>query len=435
MSDNLPPGSYGLPLLGETLAWAGDPFGFMQTRFEKHGPVFKTKLFGNETACFVDAEGWSRFLDEGYILREDGVAPHLSKLVGQTTLPFVDGATHKRHKKLLLEAFKPGPMRGYVPAVMPIFDRYFDKWAKRGQLSIYPEIERMTLVMFNTLFAGMDPEKEDPEFQRQLDTFMAGILALPLPFGAYKKGLAAHDWLVDYLLALVEERRENPGADSISFMIGAKDDDGNGLTNQQIADELVHVYFAGYGAMSANYGYALIALAKHPEVRDRLLAEIQDKTSAEPTFDELLGLEYAGQFFKELMRFYPVVPQTFFGRVVKPFEIHGYQIPEGWKATGVVGAALYDPARFSKPEVFDPDRFGPDRKEDEPAPHTFVPQGGGPPEGHRCLGESVSALVMKIFLTRLLPHYTWELTEEPGLARTFPASPKGGVPVRFQKKT
>lgn len=434
MSDKLPPGSYGLPVLGETLAWAGDPFGFMEARFQKHGPVFKTKLFGKPTVCFADAEGWSKFLDEGHVHRAGGTAPHISKLVGDQTLPFVDGAGHKRTKRLLLSAFKPEPMRGYVPVVTPIFDRYFERWAERGRLPIYPELERMTLVMFNTLFAGMDPTDENEEFQRHLGKFMDGILALPLPFGAYKNGLASHGWLVNYLRAIVQARRAEPGVDSISYMIAAQDDEGRGLTDQQITEELVHVYFAGYGAMSANYGYALIALAKHPEVRERLLEEIQEKTSAEPTFDELHGLEYAGQFFKEIMRFYPVVPQTFMGRVVKPIEIHGYEIPAGWSATGVVGSALGDAARYERPEVFDPDRFGPDRREDEPAPHTYVPQGGGPPDGHRCLGESVSALVMKVFLARLLPKYTWDLTEEPGLARTFPASPKGGVPVHFRVK-
>ena len=208
----------------------------------------------------------------------------------------------------------------------------------------------MTLVMFNTLVAGADPTLVDEEFQHHLVTFMDGILALPLPFpwGAYQKGLRSRDWLIDNLLSTVKRRRVEPQKDAISYMIAASDDDG-GLSDEQIAAELVHVYFAGFGAMSSNYGYALITLAKHPDIRAKLLAEIEEKTSSEPTLEELQELRYAGQFFKEIMRFYPIVPQTFMGQVIKEMEVGGYHVPAGWKITGVVGASLYDAKRFSRP--------------------------------------------------------------------------------------
>jgi cytochrome P450 len=100
-------------------------------------------------------------------------------------------------------------------------------------------------------------------------------------------------------------------------------------------------------------------------------------------------------------------------RVVKPVEIHGFQVPPGWLATGVIYSSMHNERVYADAERFDPDRFAPQRAEDKKAENAFVAQGGGPPEGHRCLGESVSAIVMKLFLARLLRDYTWELLEQP----------------------
>lgn len=37
----LPPGSYGLPFLGETIAWRRDPLNFLRRRYECYGRIFK----------------------------------------------------------------------------------------------------------------------------------------------------------------------------------------------------------------------------------------------------------------------------------------------------------------------------------------------------------------------------------------------------------
>ena len=47
---NLPPGSTGLPLLGETLDFMKDPFRFLERKVMAHGPISKTSLLGKKTA-------------------------------------------------------------------------------------------------------------------------------------------------------------------------------------------------------------------------------------------------------------------------------------------------------------------------------------------------------------------------------------------------
>ena len=52
----LPPGRSGLPLLGEVLAFARDPYDFYESRFRAHGPVFRTKFFRDPVVCLQGHE-------------------------------------------------------------------------------------------------------------------------------------------------------------------------------------------------------------------------------------------------------------------------------------------------------------------------------------------------------------------------------------------
>lgn len=42
-----PPGSFGLPIIGETIGFLGDP-DFVKKRQRKYGSLFKTSIFGRK---------------------------------------------------------------------------------------------------------------------------------------------------------------------------------------------------------------------------------------------------------------------------------------------------------------------------------------------------------------------------------------------------
>jgi cytochrome P450 len=432
-SAGIPPGSLGLPWLGETLQWMSDPFRFCEERFRAHGPVFKSRILGDTVLFCTGPAAFTKFLDTEHFSRQGAAPPHVEALVGQGTLPFVEGPGQRRNKRLLLQAFRQGPTRGYVEAVTPIIDRCLARWADQGDLLWFPEIERMTMQIFDTLVAGADPQAENERLRVDLDTFLRGILALPLPIGGYARALKARDRILAYLREVVAARRKAPRADVASHILAARDESGQGFSDDEAAREMIHILFAGYGVMSINFAWAGIALGEQPALRERARAEVLERSADPPSLEDLLKLDYVGQVWKELMRFYPAVPHTFMAQVVKPVEIGGYHVPAGWKAMGVLHAGLHDEKVYKDPGRFDPDRFGPGREEDRKAENAFVAQGGGPPEGHRCLGESVSAVVMRLYLARLLRGYTWELKGKPEISTSFPVAPKGGLPVRLRR--
>ncbi|MFP5273263.1 cytochrome P450 [Coleofasciculus sp.] len=56
----LPPGHFGLPLIGETIQFFRDP-DFAKKRHQKYGSIFKTKLFGRPTVMISGSEA-NRFV-------------------------------------------------------------------------------------------------------------------------------------------------------------------------------------------------------------------------------------------------------------------------------------------------------------------------------------------------------------------------------------
>jgi cytochrome P450 len=100
--------------------------------------------------------------------------------------------------------------------------------------------------------------------------------------------------------------------------------------------------------------------------------------------------------------------------VVSP--IHTHHMPEWWP----------DSTRF------DPERFAPERAEDQRHTHVWVPFGGGP---HHCLGLRFAEIQVKAVLHQLVLRYRWEV--EPGYSMPLQqapiSKPRDGLPVRFQR--
>jgi len=65
----LPPGTMGLPFLGETLAFGQNPFRFLDDRHKRYGDVFKSSLFGRKIVSLAGTEGAEAFYDAQNISR------------------------------------------------------------------------------------------------------------------------------------------------------------------------------------------------------------------------------------------------------------------------------------------------------------------------------------------------------------------------------
>ena len=154
-----------------------------------------------------------------------------------------------------------------------------------------------------------------------------------------------------------------------------------------------------------------------------------------PTYDQVSRLGKARSVSREVLRAYPIAPTTFLGVAKKDLELDGFHIRAGWKGAGAIWATLQDGSTFRDPTVFRDDRLGDDAVGALPA-NAFVPQGGGPPEGHRCPGESLIQLVMPAFLAWFTKRFDLVFPQQdtaPGGGGLGPL-PKSGVRVAIKRR-
>lgn len=434
---DLPPGSLGLPWLGQTLDFARDPVGLLYKRFREHGPVFKLRLLGQDLIAFVGPEAFSRLSGpqaERYLRREGANPPAWRELMGGTSSPHVDGAVRLRRKRLLLQAFTPEALAEYVPLLETVARAYLDRWEKLGRFSWLAELKTYSIAACDMLYLGAAPEVRSPEATADGDALYAGFSAppIPLPFTAFGRARKARD----QMMARIGQAAAAASADDkhvIGQLVRARDEVG-GLTVEEIQREVLQFYFASYGANYAALSCVVIALAQNPAVLARVRQEVRRHAPSGAFTPEALGaMTYLDQVTREVRRLYPLTASTLFATVREPFVLYGRLVPAGWKVIGCVHASMHDPRTFQDPETFNPDRFGPGRTEGA-VPNAYVAHGGGPRDGHRCTGEALADVHLKLFTAALARDYAWELPpQDLSLDPRGIPSPRGGLQVAFSR--
>lgn len=440
----LPPGSFGLPLLGETLPFIKDTAKFLEQRFAEHGPIFKTSLFGDRVVCLGGREGFAHFLEDRYFTREASSPKQIQELLNPDALPFIHDAKHKKRKRLILQAFRQQALDGYLPSLETILARFEARWEKLGSFAWVPELESMAFAIADTLFAGADPNKDNVAAAKQFGSVVDGLLALPvkLPFTTYGRALEGRDAMLAYVENAIREHRQpnapsNMKTDLMTVLMQAKDEAGDGLSDRELLIEMVHFYFAAHSALYSALAYHLMLLAQNPTEMEHVRAEVMREAPSGPlTMATIARLSYTHAACLESRRWAGVVPLTFFGSVREPFEMGGYEVPKGWKAFGLIAPTMRDPKTFGEPDRFMPGRFAGEKADATPHTPGYVAQGGGAEDGHRCAGEKLANVIMVAFTARILRSYTWTLPPQrfgPRLGRLSP-TPIDDLKVVFSRR-
>jgi cytochrome P450 len=142
-------------------------------------------------------------------------------------------------------------------------------------------------------------------------------------------------------------------------------------------------------------------LARHPEIRQRLVDEIEAVLGDRlPTSADLARLTYLECVIKESLRLYP--PAWAGTRIAREeVELRGYRLPKGT----IVGFSQYlthrMPEYFAAPERFLPERFDPDHGETHP-PYAYIPFGAGP---RSCIGSGFALMELKTIVPIILQRF------------------------------
>jgi cytochrome P450 len=402
----LPPGSDGLPIVGETLSFAKNPFRFVDERLAAHGRIFRSRILGRRAAVIAGPDAAGRFIDPDVVMREGAMPPHIQELFGGRSLPLLDGDVHAARKKAVLQGFGREALASYLPIVQESVERAFRAWAREPEIRWVDELKRLSIEVICRTVIGMAPGAEMDRLRLDYGVLTGGFATLPidLPGTPYRKALRARDRILATLLDRVRERRHAPAGDGLSRILAAD----ASLSDRDAALELHHVVIAGF-IVFAELAAMVVRLTDHAEVRERLAREVRSGAPAGPlTLEMLAAMPYLKQVVDEVKRLCPIVAAVF-GKAKRDFEFDGVSVPAGWMVMWAPTPSHVARGQYTNPEGFDPDRFSPERAEEKRHEHAFAPQGAGPAHGHRCPGLDFATVIMEVFAIALLRGGSWEL--------------------------
>jgi retinoid hydroxylase len=409
----LPPGTVGLPWIGETLSFLFDPT-FVERRYQQYGEIFRTRVLGRNAVFMVGAEAAEFVLSSGmdYLSWHDGWPQTFKTLLGRS-LFVQEGDEHRRNRKLIMPAFHGAALSQYRATMEEIIQGYLTKWEAQGELVWYDEFKQLTFDIASQIFLGTPPGADTARLSRLFTQLTNGL------FGAgFWSALKARKQLLHHLTGVIQARQQAPAQDALSLLLQAEDEQGDRLSLEEIRDQALLLLFAGHETTTAMLTWICLELGRHPDVLATARAE---QAQAETT--------YLDQILNEIERLHPPVGGGFRG-VIQPFQFQGYTVPKGWLLQYSILHTHRLPTLYPNPEQFDPARFAPGTR---PIPYSLIGFGGGP---RICVGMAFAKLEMKLVMAHLLQDYAWEILPgqslEPVIIPT--RRPKDGLRVRFGRR-
>ena len=198
--------------------------------------------------------------------------------------------------------------------------------------------------------------------------------------------------------------------DLLSRLVSTPDPEtGELLDAETIRDQILMHLSNGFNGPSITGAWLAYVLATHPDVEEKLIAEIDRITGGEPDYDlqydDLMAMTYTTQVIKETMRIYPPMPVTI-RRSLKDGMLGRYRIRKGDIILVGTLAAQRDPRYWGPdPDRFDPEQFAMEKVVNRPR-HAFIPFSIGK---RQCMAQEVTFMMLRVVLFEIYRHYRLRL--------------------------
>src|SRR5258707_8971850 len=244
-----------------------------------------------------------------------------------------------------------------------------------------------------------------------------------LPVPSLRSARMARARLDAIIYRMIADRRASgcDHGDLLSMLLTAQDEDeGGGMTDQQVRDEAMTIFLAGHETTANALTWTWYLLGGAPDVEAKLHAEVDRVLHGRlPTMKDLAALSYVERVVTEAMRLYP--PAWIVGRrAIAEYQLGDYVVPP--RSILVMSPYIMhrDPRFYADPERFDPDRWTPEFRAALPR-FAYFPFGGGP---RQCIGESFAWMELVLLVATIAQRWRFDLV--PG----HPVVPQAAVTLR-----
>ncbi|HLG79098.1 MAG TPA: cytochrome P450 [Ktedonobacteraceae bacterium] len=425
--------------------FAQDTLGTAFKGFQLYGPIVKYPLGPVTMIVLSDPELARAVLIGGPSeFHKLDIDRGLGLLMGEALLTFKEHEPWFARRRMMQPMFHRQYLATMGERMVQAGENMLARWQAKDEIDVSYEMMEVTLDIINqTMFSTNvleDVDKIGPA-TKQATVFLQAVgmnpqlAALPSADERVQAFLAARQTLDDVIYGIIHARRSDPQPrnDLLDLLMQARDaDTGEGMTDEQLRNEVLDIFAAGHETTAHTLTWGLYLLTQHPDVFARLHAEVDTVLAGRtPTVSDLSALPYTQRVFNEIMRFYPVAPLV--PRMAHSDAIlGGYAIPAGTRLLVDIYNIHHNPAFWSEPETFDPDRFLPERSKGR-HPQAFLPFSIG---SRKCIGSNLAEMEGPLLLAMIAQHYDLELIPDQRIEPvvTVTLRPRYGLRVRLHPR-
>lgn len=419
-----------------TMQLVRDPLPLLRGLGERHGRSFMLTLLDGPSLVSGDPAVVADMFAGGGT-HADAPNEIVTPLVGERSIVLANGAPHRRKRKMLAPPFHGARMLAYGQTIADATRRGVDSLRPGDTLDVLDMTQRLSLeVILRAAFGVTDPVRVQV-LQRAIygvvSGFPAWLMFTPLlqrpmagvgPWDRHLRAVAALKSLLLEEIAAARSVPEGSRDDVLSMMLTARDEQGQGMPDDEIVDELRTLIIAGHETTATTLGWALWQLHRNPDVLTRLHAEL-DTLPSDASPAALSKLPYLTATCDETLRMHPIVP-VFRRRLTQAMRLGDHEMPAGTILSPAVMMTHYDPSLYPDPDQFRPERF----LERKFGPTEFMPFGGG---NRRCLGAAFANFELQVALGTLIANHRFsDIDTSPRRVVMHGVTTRANAPIRLR---
>ncbi|MEM7291639.1 MAG: cytochrome P450 [Pseudomonadota bacterium] len=346
----------------------------------------------------------------------------------------------KRTRKAMAPVFTPKNIHGFADTMLRVTQDYVAKYSDGGSFDMAKEMTELTFeVLSETLFSN-EIEGDLKEFEHKIERLFETVGRIdPLDIvnvpGWFPRVKHLTGWgILKYFRNMVRdtiktraekfERGESVPDDFLTLLLKAEGP--NGLSRQEIEDNVITFIGAGHETTSRALGWTLYLLASSPHERLKVEEEAKAVTAEYDNPIEWVDhMPHTKAAFEESMRLYPPAP-IISREALEDIPWEDTVIKKGSQCLVMPWTLHRHRSHWDNPDAFMPSRFLPENREKIDR-FQYLPFGAGP---RVCIGHSFALQEALIILGVLLSRFRFDMVpgkEEPWPLQRLTTQPKGGL--------
>ena len=373
--------------------------------YQQAGPVARVRGATGPMVVLNGAEAnvfWSQAANDHLRMADFRRSQNAEYGVGKTIVSS-DGAEHSRMRKALKQGYSRSALDDRYPELIAIAEAALRRHQPGDSVAVLPLMTRIATQQLGGVVLNHAPDACLDEIALFLRTVILTTLArrwpasyLESPAYCYAKSRVLA--LADEIIAAERAATAPRKASLVHDLLAAAAEDPDFLTDQEVRIALLGPFIGGVDTVASTSAFMLYALLAHPELLERVSAEVDAIFAAGgPTPQNLKSMQALYHTLLETLRLYAVTP-ALQGTVVKPFAFAGHRVDAGQSLCICTAVPHYLPQFFADPLRFDIERYGKDRQEHR-RPGVYAPFGLG---SHSCLGAGQAEVLIMLTIATLL---------------------------------